>query len=47
MKVKSKGNKLELLNENGQVKVKPKVRFTPNGGDANTQRKKHKLRKNV
>jgi hypothetical protein len=45
LKIKAKKNKLDRLEENGKVKVKPKVTFTPTGGDPSTQSRKLRLRK--
>ncbi len=45
LKIRAKGNKKNLLNETGKIKVKPKITFTPTGGDPNTQSRKLKLTK--
>jgi hypothetical protein len=45
LKIGAKGRKKHKLNETGKVKVKPKITFTPTGGDPSTQSKKLKLRK--
>jgi hypothetical protein len=45
LKIKAKKNKLDRLNENGKVKLKPKITFTPTGGDPSTQSRKLRLRK--
>jgi hypothetical protein len=45
LRVKAKGRKLVKLNGTGRVKVKPKITFTPIGGDPNTQQAKLKLKK--
>lgn len=45
LKIKANKNKLDRLEENGKVKVKPKITFTPTGGDPSTQSRKLKLRK--
>lgn len=47
LKITAKGNKRENLNEDGKVKVKPKITFTPIGGDPSTQSRKLKLKKNL
>jgi hypothetical protein len=46
LRIKAKKNKLDRLNENGKVKVKPRISFTPTGGDPSTQSRKLKLKKN-
>lgn len=43
--IKTKGKKKTTLNETGKVKVKPKITYTPTGGDPSTQSKKLKLKK--
>jgi hypothetical protein len=43
--VEAKGKKERKLDRNGKVKVKPKVTFTPKGGDPRTRSKKLILRK--
>jgi hypothetical protein len=43
--VRAKGKKKQRLSEAGEVKVKPKVTFTPTGGDPSTQARKLKLQK--
>jgi hypothetical protein len=43
--IKAKGRKRRKLNETGKVKVKPKVTYTPTGGDPRTQSTKVKLKK--
>jgi hypothetical protein len=35
--IRAKGKKKGTLNENGKVKVKPKISYTPTGGDPSTQ----------
>lgn len=45
LKIRAKGKKKNLLNEVGKVKVKPKITFTPTGGDPNTRSRKLKLTK--
>lgn len=45
--IRAKGKKKRKLNETGKVKVKPKITFTPTGGDPNTQSRKLKLKKNL
>lgn len=43
--IKAKGKKRKTLNEAGKVKLKPKITFTPTGGDPSTQSTKLKLKK--
>jgi hypothetical protein len=43
--IKAKGGKKKQLNSTGKVKVKPKITFTPAGGDPATQSMKVKLKK--
>jgi hypothetical protein len=43
--IRAKGKKQKTLNETGKVKVKPKITYTPTGGDPNTQSVKVKLKK--
>jgi len=43
--IKAKGRKKRKLNETGKVKVKPKVTYTPTGGDPSTQSRKLKLKR--
>jgi hypothetical protein len=43
--VKAKGKQRKTLNETGKVKLKPKITYTPTGGDPNTQSRKLKLKK--
>jgi hypothetical protein len=45
LKIRAKGKKKRKLNETGKVKVKPKITYTPTGGDPATQSKKLKLKK--
>ena len=45
LKVRAKGSKRQRLQSSGKVKVKPKVEFTPNTGEPNTESKKLKLKK--
>jgi hypothetical protein len=45
LKIRAKGKKKRKLNETGKVKVKPKITFTPTGGDPSTQATKVKLKK--
>jgi hypothetical protein len=45
LRIKAKGKKRRTLEEAGKVKVKPKITFTPTGGDARTQSIKLKLKK--
>jgi hypothetical protein len=47
LKIRAKGKKKATLNDTGKVKVKPKITFTPTGGDPRTQSLKLKLKKNV
>jgi hypothetical protein len=47
LKVRAKGRKKQKLNETGKVKVKPKITYTPRGGDPATQSIKVKLKKNL
>jgi hypothetical protein len=43
--IRAKGKKKATLNANGKVKVKPKVTYTPTGGDPGIQKLKLKLLK--
>lgn len=43
--IRAKGKKKRTLNETGKVKVKPKITYTPTGGDPSTQSTKLKLKK--
>ena len=45
--IRAKGKKKRTLNETGKVKLKVAVTFTPNGGNANTQALKVKLKKRL
>jgi hypothetical protein len=45
--IRAKGKKKTTLNETGKVKVKPKITYTPTGGDPATQSKKLKLKKKL
>jgi hypothetical protein len=45
LKIRAKGKKKATLNETGKVKVKPKITYTPTGGDPATQSRKLKLKK--
>jgi hypothetical protein len=45
--IRAKGKKKAKLNEAGKVKVKPKITYTPTGGDPSTQTLKLKLRKRL
>ena len=45
--IRAKGKKKRTLNETGNVKVKPKITYTPTGGDPSTQSVKVKLKKNL
>jgi hypothetical protein len=45
--IKAKGKKKRKLNATGKVKVKPKISYTPTGGDASTQSIKVKLKKKL
>lgn len=45
LKVAAKGNKRQRLNSSGKTTVKPKVTFTPTSGEAGTESKKVKLKK--
>lgn len=45
--IKAKGRKQKTLNETGKVKVKPKITYTPTGGDPRTQSVKVKLKKTL
>jgi hypothetical protein len=46
LKVRAKGKKSNRLDSTGKTTVKPKVTFTPNTGEPNTESKKLKLKKN-
>ena len=41
--VKARGGAKKKLNADGKAKVDPKVTFTPDGGEPNTERKRIKL----
>jgi hypothetical protein len=43
--IKAKGKKRKTLNETGKVKLKPKITYTPTGGDPSTRSRKLKLKK--
>jgi hypothetical protein len=43
--IKAKGRKKRKLNSTGKVKVKPKITFTPTGGDPTTEMVRLKLKK--
>jgi hypothetical protein len=45
--IRAKGKKKATLNETGKVKVRPKITYTPTGGDPGTQTLKVKLRKKL
>jgi len=45
LSIRAKGEKKRKLNETGKVKVKPKITYTPTGGDPSTQSRKVKLKK--
>jgi hypothetical protein len=45
LKIRARGKKKRKLNEEGKVKVKPNVTFTPTGGDPSTQSRRLKLKK--
>jgi hypothetical protein len=45
--IKAKGKKKTTLNETGKVKLKPKITYTPTGGDPSTQSRKLKLKKKL
>ncbi len=45
--IKAKGKKKGTLNETGKVKLRPKITYTPTGGDPSTQSVKVKLKKNL
>ena len=45
LKIKAKGKQRQKLNSTGKVTVKPKLTYTPTGGDPKTQSLKVKLRK--
>ncbi len=36
LKIRAKGKKRKQLNEDGKVKLKPKITYTPTGGDSST-----------
>jgi len=46
LKVRAKGGKKRKLQSSGKVGAKPKVTFTPNEGEPNTESKKLKLKQN-
>jgi hypothetical protein len=43
--IKAKGKQKRTLDETGKVKVKPKITYTPTGGDPRTKSRKLKLKK--
>ncbi len=45
--IKAKGKKKRMLNSTGKVKVKPKITYTPTGGNPATQSVKLKLKKKL
>ncbi len=45
--IKAKGKKKSTLNETGKVTVKPKITYTPTGGDPSTHSVKVKLKKKL
>lgn len=45
--IKARGQKKEKLNSTGKVKVKPKITYTPTGGDPSTQSTKATLKKKL
>ncbi len=45
LRIRAKGRKKNTLNETGKVKVKPKITFTPTGGDPSTRSAKVMLKK--
>jgi hypothetical protein len=45
--ITAKGKKKATLNDAGKVTVKPKITYTPTGGDPSTQSVKLKLKKNI
>jgi hypothetical protein len=45
--VSARAKKKRKLNETGRVKIKPKITFTPTGGDPNTQSRALKLKKRI
>jgi hypothetical protein len=45
--IKAKGKQRKTLNETGKVKLKPKITYTPTGGDPSTQSRKLKLKKKL
>jgi hypothetical protein len=47
LKIRAKGKQKAILNETGKVKVKPKITYTPTGGDPSTQSIKVKLKKKL
>jgi hypothetical protein len=47
LRIKAQGKKKKKLNSTGKVKVKPKITFTPTGGDPATQSAKLKLKKKL
>ena len=44
--IRAKGKKQRKLNDTGVVEVKPRITYTPTGGDPSTQSRKLKLKKN-
>jgi hypothetical protein len=45
--IKAKGKKKKKLNSTGKVKVKPRITYTPTGGESGTRAVKVKLKKNL
>jgi hypothetical protein len=45
--IKAKGKKKKKLNSTGKVRVKPKITYTPTGGEPGTRSVKVKLKKNL
>lgn len=45
--IRAKGKKMTTLNETGKVEVRPKITYTPTGGDPSTQSLKVKLKKKL
>jgi hypothetical protein len=43
--IRAKGKKKRTLNETGKVKLKPRITYTPTGGDPSTQARTLKLKK--
>jgi hypothetical protein len=44
--IRAKGKKLRKLNDTGKVEVKPRITYTPTGGDPSSQLRKLTLKKN-